>query len=102
MIAVNHHPWSIGPGQRCKRLDEVECAAAAEEHLADKDEAVVTGLGLSQEPIGEAVERLDRDTLDHRGASLFPPRELTPRAVELAVGGKRPDRPCRRGRREQA
>ena len=42
-------------------------------------------LGRCEEPLGEAVERLGRDLLEHEPALLRPARELAAGAVELAV-----------------
>ena len=49
-------------------------------------------LRRGEEPVGEAVERLGRDSLDLDPALLFPTRELSARAVELAIAGEDPKR----------
>jgi hypothetical protein len=87
MIAVDHHPWPVGPAKPGERVDLVKHSSATEQQLANENQ-VVPALGRRvEESFGQAVERLGGDPVERNPSCFRPARELAARAVELAVGG---------------
>ena len=93
MIAVDDDPRPTGLAERRKLFDAIEQAPAAEQHLADEDEVVRTGLCGFEEAFGKTIEWLDGNPLDHSFARFLRTRELAAGAVELALGGQHPHGP---------
>ena len=101
MIAVDHHPRSLGARKAGQRRQVGGHPPASEQDLADENQVVIAACRSREEARAEIVERLGGNALDGDAALFLPPRQLTPRAVEFAVAGQDSERfavPTRAGR----
>ncbi len=88
VVTVDHDPRPFWPTQRRHLLETIEDVAAAKHNLASEDEVVVAAGSAIDKALAEALEGLHCNLLNRDPTGLGPARELSPGAVELAIGGE--------------
>ncbi len=91
VIAVDHHPRALGPGQRGQPVDPFEHPARIELYLAGEDQVEPSALGGRHQTF-----QWHRGQLDPTG--FGPAQRLAAERVELAVAGQHPRAIHRQGR----
>ena len=69
VVAVDHHPRALRPGERGKLVDRFEQAAAAEQDLADEDQVMLAATARRR---GSARRNLSNGSAATRSTSTVP------------------------------